>query len=79
MDRLHITETVAGHNGVVLVQLYFIVVVQSSGNTALRIFGRRLNQSVLGYNQDTARRREFNGRAQARNTSAHNDEICSNL
>jgi hypothetical protein len=38
VDSLNVAEAVAGNDGIVLVQLYFVVVVQGSGDTALGVF-----------------------------------------
>ena len=39
-DRVRIAQPVAGNQGVLLVQFYFIVVVERHGNAALGVFGR---------------------------------------
>ncbi len=49
-----IAKAVAGHNCVVLVELYFIIIVEGGSDTALRILGGRLLQAVLSNDENSS-------------------------
>jgi hypothetical protein len=78
-DRLLITQSVTGDYRVVFVQLDFIVVAKSRGDSALSVLGRRFAQGVLRDNEHMSCRSELNCRAQTGNTCPNHDEICLNV
>lgn len=60
-DGCDVTETITGHDGVVLVELDFIVIAESGGNSALRVFGRGLVQAVFRDYQNATGGGQFDG------------------
>jgi hypothetical protein len=60
-------------------QLHFIIVIESDGNAALSVLGRRLTQTIFGDDQNTAGRSEFDRGAKARDACANHNEFGVNV
>ncbi len=73
--RRRVAKAVARRQRVPLVQRDLVVLAQGHRNPALRVLGRGFPQTVLGHYEDPARRRQFDGRAQAGDASANHQEI----
>ena len=79
MDGARVAKTVARGDGVLLVELHFVVFAESHGNTPLGVFGRRFVQRVLGDDQNFSGLRQFDGRAQSGHTGADDKKIRVHL
>ena len=64
VHRRALAQPVPRRQRILLVQRDFVVVAQRHGDAALRIFGGRFPQAVLGDYQHTARFRQLDGGAQ---------------
>ena len=73
-----VAEAVTGDQGVVLMKLDLIVVAERRGYSALRVFRRRLAQTVLGDDENAAEASEFDSGTKACYASADHDEIGAN-
>ena len=71
VDGLRVAETIARVERVLFMERHFVVIVQCSGDSALRVLGRRLAQRILGDYENGAMRGEFNGGAEAGDTRAN--------
>ena len=79
VDSGVVAESVAGIDGVLLMQLDFVFVAQDDGDSALRIFGRRLAEAVFSDDEDAAGIGQFNRRAESGDTCANHQEIGVHL
>jgi hypothetical protein len=79
MYRFRIAQAVASDDGVLLVELHFVVIVERDGDAALRILGGRLAQAVFGDDQNTTSRSELDRGPEPCNASANHNEIGVNV
>ena len=71
-----VAESVAGVEGVLLVERDLVIVAERDGDAALGIVGGGVGDFALGENDDASRRSELDGGAQARDSSADDQKIC---
>jgi hypothetical protein len=63
-----VAQSRAGLDGVLLVQLDFIIVAQGHRNTTLSIFGGRFPQAVFSHDEHASNFRQLDGGAQTRDS-----------
>ena len=73
--RRAVAEAVSRVQRVPLVQFHLIVVAQSDGDPALRIFGGGFPEAVLGDHQHLARLSQFDGGAQPGHSGSNDEKV----
>ena len=79
MYRRLVAQSVTGYQGVLFVQFHLVVIAQGYRDTALRVFGRGLAQTVLGDYQHLPRGCQFDGRPHASDAGADHQKVRSHL
>jgi hypothetical protein len=75
-NSIRVAESGSGVERVLLMQRHLVVIAESHRNASLRILGRGLAKSVLGYDENAAGLGKFNGGAQSRDPCANNKVVA---
>jgi hypothetical protein len=78
VNGFDIAEPIAGDNGVLFVQLYFVFVAERRRNATLRVFRRRFAQTVFGNYQNAASGSQVNRSTQTGNPCPYYYKVGSN-
>lgn len=77
LGSFNIAEPIAGVEGILQMQAYFVFIAQRGGDAALCELRVGIGHLALGKNRHASRRRQLNGGAQAGHSRPDNQEICS--
>jgi hypothetical protein len=74
----NIYESVTGFDGVLKVQLDFVIVAERNGDASLRVLRVAFADLLLGNHEHASRISQANRGAQSGYTAAYDDEVCLN-